>query len=304
MRVKDGERVISKLFTIIELFLINNSVTSDDIVKHTGMSKRSAQRYLKDAMDNMDIKKNDDGSYSLLNKSNMYSIVKRDDSYLTTTLLQYARALFPETRYDAIDKYLTLFNLQNLTSAIQVLETSSINYDKIEQTIEDIEHFVKYKTLKIKFIYIKDNKEKVTSPYKIMFYNGFWYLIGFKDNEEVRAYRIDYIKDISLTGEKSIKISDEAKKMVDNTTSIWFGKEELSFDIELDDYVKEYFIDRPILKNMKIISEEPFVIRVVVYNYMALFMELMPYAPHFKIITPDARKFFSKRLKEAYENNK
>ena len=28
MRVKDGERVISKLFTIIELFLINNSVTS------------------------------------------------------------------------------------------------------------------------------------------------------------------------------------------------------------------------------------------------------------------------------------
>ena len=35
MRVKDGERVISKLFTIIELFLINNSVTSDDIVKHT-----------------------------------------------------------------------------------------------------------------------------------------------------------------------------------------------------------------------------------------------------------------------------
>ena len=139
MRVKDGERVISKLFTIIELFLINNSVTSDDIVKHTGMSKRSAQRYLKDAMDNMDIKKNDDGSYSLLNKSNMYSIVKRDDSYLTTTLLQYARALFPETRYDAIDKYLTLFNLQNLTSAIQVLETSSINYDKIEQTIEDID---------------------------------------------------------------------------------------------------------------------------------------------------------------------
>ena len=56
MRVKDDERVISKLFTIIELFLINNSVTSDDIVKHTGMSKRSAQRYLKDAMDNMDIK--------------------------------------------------------------------------------------------------------------------------------------------------------------------------------------------------------------------------------------------------------
>lgn len=303
MRTKDGERVISKLFKVIELFLIKKDVTSEDIVEYTGMSRRSAQRYLKDAIENMDIRKNEDGSYSLLSKSSVYSFVKRDDSCLTATMLQHAKALFPETRYDAIEKYISLFNLQQITSAIQVLESSSIDYNKIENIIEDIEHFVKFKNLKIKFTYKKGNNEKITSPYKIIFYNGFWYLIGFNDNEEIRAYRIDYISNVTPNGDKAIEISEKSKKIVDNTTSIWFGSEELTVDIELDDDIKEYFIDRPIFKNMKIISEKPFTIQVVTYNYMALYMELMPYAPYFKIITPEARKYFADRLKEAYEKH-
>ena len=30
----------------------------------------------------------------------------------------------------------------------------------------------------------------------------------------------------------------------------------------------------------------------------------MPYAPHFEIITPEARKYFAEQLLEAYEKNK
>lgn len=304
MRLKDGERVISKLFKIIELFLTKKSVTSDDIANYTGMSKRSAQRYLKDAIENMDIRKNQDGSYSLLNKSSVYSFVKRDDSYLTATMLQYAKALFPETRYDAIEKYISLFNLQQLAPAVQVLESSSIDFNKIDETIRNIEYFLKYHFIKMKFTYLKDNKQKETTPYKIIFYNGFWYLIGFNDNEEVRAYRIDYICDVSSSGEKAITISEKSKKMVDNTTSIWFGNEELYVDIVLDECIKEYFIERPIFKNMEVISENPFTIKVMVYNYMALYMELMPYAPYFTILTPEAKEFFAERFKAAYDKHK
>ncbi len=303
MRVQEGERVISKLFRVINLFVENKSVTTADLVEKLGMNKRTAQRYLSDAIDYMDIRKNDDGSYSLINKESVYSLVKRDDSYLTATMLQYARALFPETRYDALDKYISLFNLQSLTPALQVLETSSIDYNKIDNTIKNIEYFLKFRCLKMNFLYLKDNKMKITTPYKIMFYNGFWYLIGFNDNEEVRAYRIDYIVDITSNGEKPIEISEKSKKMVDNTTSIWFGNEELYVDIELSDGIKEYFIERPIFKNMEIISEAPFTIRVMVYNSMALYMELMPYAPYFKILTPEARQYFAAKLKEAYEKH-
>lgn len=305
MRTKDGERVISKLFKVIELFLTKNSVTTEDIVQNTNMSKRSAQRYLKDVIENMDIRKNEDGSYSLFNKSSVYSVVKRDDSYLTATMLQHAKALFPETRYDAIEKYISLFNLKQLAPAIQVLESSSIDFNKIDETIREIEYFLKYKLIKMKFTYLKGNKpqQKITTPYKIIFYNGFWYLIGFKDNEEVRSYRIDYITDVLPSDEKAIEISEKSKKMVDNTTSIWFGDEELTVDIQLDYGIKEYFIERPIFKNMKIISEKPFIIQVVTYNYMALFMELMPYAPYFEILTEDARKYFAEKIELAYKRH-
>ena len=66
MRVQEGERVISKLFRVINLFVENKSVTTADLVEKLGMNKRTAQRYLSDAIDYMDIRKNDDGSYKTI----------------------------------------------------------------------------------------------------------------------------------------------------------------------------------------------------------------------------------------------
>lgn len=296
MRVKDGERVVDKIYKVIDLFLSRKSVTTDDIAEYTGMSKRSAQRYMKDAMENLDIKKNDDGSYTLLNKDNTYSIVKRNNSFLTTTLLQYAKTFFPENRYDVIENFYSIFKLKNMSSFIQVVESSSLDYAKIESIVEELDHYIRYPKLKIQFHYAKDKKTKITNPYKILYYNGFWYLIGFTNNEEVRTYRIDYISDISLTGEKIIEISEKSKNMVDNTSTIWFGEEETMVEILLDDCIKEYFIERPILKNMVIKSESPFIIEVPVYNSMALYMDLMPYTPYFEIKTKKVRKYFRERM--------
>ncbi len=304
MRVKDGERVVDKIYKVIDLFLSRKSVTTYDIAEYTGMSIRSAQRYMKDAMENLDIKKNDDGSYTLLNKDNTYSIVKRNNSFLTTTLLQYAKTFFPENRYDVIENFYSIFKLKNMSSFIQVVESSSLDYAKIESIVEELDHYIRYPKLKIQFHYAKDKKIKITNPYKILYYNGFWYLIGFTDNEEVRTYRIDYISDISLTGEKIIEISEKSKNMVDNTSTIWFGEEETMVEILLDDCIKEYFIERPILKNMVIKSESPFIIEVPVYNNMALFMELMPYTPYFEIKTKEVREYFRERMEGALNRHK
>ncbi len=304
MRVKDDDRVVSKVFKIIDLFIRNKSVTTEDIVTHTGMSKRSAQRYIKDAVENIELKKNDDGSYSLPEKSNIYSIVRRNDAFLTTTLLQYGKSLFPEDRYDAIERFYNLFNLKNMSSAIKVLETSSLDYGKIEEIMLDLDYFLKYPHLKIEFTYLKNNTQKQTTPYRILFYHGFWYLIGVNDREEIRSYRIDYISNIRTNGEKSIPISDKTKEIVENTTSIWFGTEKKEVEIELDQWITEYFTERSVFKNMEIISEDPFIIKVTVYNYMSLYMELMPFAPYFKIITKEARQYFYEKLMEAAERNK
>ncbi len=299
MRVKDGERVVSKVFKMIDLFLHKNCVTTNDVMFFLKISRRSAQRYLKDAVENIDIKKNDDGSYSLPDKNNMYAIIKRNDTYLTTTLLQYAKTLFPENRYDTIDRFYKIFNIKNMASAIQVLESSSLDYSKIENVISELDYFLKYKVLKVSFLYLKDNTEKITTPYKIIVYNGFWYLIGVNDSDEIRSYRIDYISNITASGEKAVGISDKTKHIVERTTTIWFGNEEKIVEVLLDKEIKEYFVERPILKYMKIKSDDPFIIEVPVYNYMSLYMELMPYAPYFEILTLEAREFFKNKMELA-----
>ena len=302
MKKENGERVVEKVFKILDLFLYNNSVTTKKICDETGMTMRSAQRYIQDVRDFLDIKKNDDGSYTLLSKDRLSQYIKRDDSYLTATLLQYAKSMYPESRHDAVERLFNLFNVKKLESAIQVLESSSVDFDKVQSVISDLSQYINLH-LKIKFMYKKDGKEKTTSPYKIIFYNGFWYLIGCKDNKQIRAYRLDYIENITLSDTSYVHLDEKSKHIIENTSSIWFGTEEKEVEIVLDDDIKEYFIDRPIFKNMQIISEDPFTIKVIVYNYMSLYMDLMPYAPYFEIKTKEARKFFAERLQAAYEKN-
>lgn len=302
MKKENGERVVEKVFKILDLFLYNNSVTTKKICDETGMTMRSAQRYIQDVRDFLDIKKNDDGSYTLLSKDRLSQYIKRDDSYLTATLLQYAKSMYPESRHDAVERLFNLFNIKKLESAIQVLESSSVDFDKVQSVISDLSQYINVH-LKIKFMYKKDGKEKTTSPYKIIFYNGFWYLIGCKDNKQIRAYRLDYIENITLSDTSYVHLDEKSKHIIENTSSIWFGTEEKEVEILLDDDIKEYFIDRPIFKNMQIISEDPFTIKVIVYNYMSLYMDLMPYAPYFEIKTKEARKFFEERLQAAYEKN-
>lgn len=302
------DRVVEKVFKILDLFLYNKSVTTKLIAESTGMSLRSAQRYIKDSMDFLDIKQNEDKSYTLISKDKLSQYIKRDDSYLTATLLQYAKSMYPESRHDAVERLFNLFNIKNLESAIQVLESSSIDFDRVQSVIADLSYYIKT-LMRIQFDYMKGNKEnrhKTTSPYKILYYNGFWYLIGCNDNKEIRAYRLDYIKNIKPSSDntKYVELDEKSKQIVENTSSIWFGTEELEVELILDDGIKEYFIDRPIFKNMQILSEKPFKIKVTVYNYMSLYMDLMPYAPHFEIITPEARQFFADHLLEAYKKNK
>lgn len=302
---QEGERVIEKLFKVLNLFLERTSVSTNLIAEETGMSRRSAQRYLQDIMQFLEIKKNGDDSYTLIHKDRLSQHIKRDDSYLTATLLQYAKSMFPESRHDTVENLFKLFNITNIEPTIQVLESSSVDYNKVQGVVTDLSFYIK-NHIKIQFYYRKDNSTKITSPYKILYYNGFWYLIGCKDNKEIRAYRLDYIEQISLSHDETgyIELDEKSKKIIENTTSIWFGYEELEVEIILDKGIKEYFIDRPIFKNMQILSENPFTIKVTVYNYMALYMDLMPYAPYFEIVTPEARKFFAKNLLKAYEKNK
>ena len=132
------DRVVEKVFKILDLFLYNKSVTTKLIAESTGMSLRSAQRYIKDSMDFLDIKQNEDKSYTLISKDKLSQYIKRDDSYLTATLLQYAKSMYPESRHDAVERLFNLFNIKNLESAIQVLESSSIDFDRVQSVIADL----------------------------------------------------------------------------------------------------------------------------------------------------------------------
>ena len=137
MRQQQKDRVVEKVFKILDLFLYNKSVTTKLITEETGMSMRSAQRYLKDSMEFLDIKQNDDKSYTLISKDKLSQYIKRDDSYLTATLLQYAKSMYPESRHDAVERLFNLFNIKNLESAIQVLESSSIDFDKVQYVVAE-----------------------------------------------------------------------------------------------------------------------------------------------------------------------
>lgn len=95
----------------------------------------------------------------------------------------------------------------------------------------------------ISFTYSKGAKEfRITSsPYKIVNFDSFWYLVAKRDDRYLRKYYLQYISNISIEN-ITFRKSKNVEKLIFNAINIWFN-DEANIDIELlvDKSIIEYF---------------------------------------------------------------
>src|SRR5699024_6290566 len=118
-------------------------------------------------------------------------------------------------------------NINNLTSkhvankftdTIVFSQSANIDYELVKLNIDSVDRAIsdgkaltyKYGTVNVKkeFVHHREGSLYHVEPYALIWQNDFYYLIGvFQETNEIRHYRLDRIRDISVS-EKTFKKRD------------------------------------------------------------------------------------------------
>lgn len=136
-------------------------------------------------------------------------------------------------------------------------------------------------------------------PLKIIFYDGFWYLLAQRYGKEyVLKFRIEKIKSVEVQGE-SFAPPENLQTMLDESVNIWFNelkpsKVLLRVDKEVAHFFKQkvYFPKQKIKKNNK---DGSLIFETQITNKMEIFPTIMHWIPHIVVINPQS---LQKEIKE------
>ncbi len=130
-------------------------------------------------------------------------------------------------------------------------------------------------------------------PYRVVYYNGFWYLIGNEPATGIlKRYALDNIRDIHLLKSGFKSIPENLDAVLKGSANIWFAeKTSLAVTVRIDSQVSHYFKRRKMFPTQEITEEKPDGSLVVVFrvgHFEAIRDILKSWIPHITILEPQA----------------
>lgn len=153
-------------------------------------------------------------------------------------------------------------------------------------------------TYKVETLYTVEVK-----PYKVAFFNGFWYLLGEEVAKgELKSYALDKIEELKI-GRKKFQMPKDIEKIVAESFNPWIKAQKgLKVVIETDPDISHYFLRRKLFPTQEIIEKKKDGSLVVEFKVGAIEeveFFLKQWIPYIKVIEPE--DFSSKLCKEYKE---
>ncbi|PKN07659.1 MAG: transcriptional regulator [Deltaproteobacteria bacterium HGW-Deltaproteobacteria-7] len=132
-------------------------------------------------------------------------------------------------------------------------------------------------------------------PYRVVYYGGFWYLIGNEPSTGLlKRYALDRIRDLKLLKSGFKSIPENLDAVLRGSANIWFsGKANLEVKVLIDSEVSHYFKRRKMFPTQEIKEERPdgsLVVTFHVGHYEAIRDILKSWIPHIIILEPEEFK--------------
>lgn len=301
---------LGKALGLIKLLNEKGKVNSLDVAKEFNVSVRTAQRYLLEATRILPIQTEETGKnkleYSLMESySFKESLMNTSEISILSALIDYAKGVLGKNKGDFLDVVKKkLFYANTHCQAHQILEKQAIDFKKITKINEKLNEYITSKTI-IDVYYERYKKTYRLEPYKILYWEGFWYLIAKHDNV-IKKFLLDYMGDIKPTKRTFNDVPSGLTRVINDANNIWFegGKRE-KVTVELNADIAPYFKRKQILTGQKIIKEKRdghIVVEFEVYNERDLFHQLIVWLPNFKILEPETYKIImQKQITRALE---
>ncbi len=130
-------------------------------------------------------------------------------------------------------------------------------------------------------------------PYRVVYYSGFWYLIGNEPATGIlKRYALDRIRDLKLLKSGFKSIPEDLDSVLKGSANIWFsGEPNLEVIVLIDNKVSHYFKRRKMFPTQEIKEEKPdgsLLVTFRVGHYEAIRDILKSWIPHITILSPEA----------------
>ena len=112
---------------------------------------------------------------------------------------------------------------------------------------------------RVSFHYASVNSHPATvDPYRIVHYDGFWYLMAKEDGTIVKRYALDKLKDLKILPESFPAVPANLDELLRQSANIWFCEERnLEVLIEVNPKAADYFKRRKIFPTQEIKETKP-----------------------------------------------
>jgi len=166
-----------------------------------------------------------------------------------------------------------------------------IKMDKKYPFMNDLKQAVsEHKKTEVHYVTEEKDKTFVVHPFKVIFYDGFWYLLVRVDEDDrIIRLRIDCIQSLKVLN-KHFKVPGNLKAMLDESVNIWFSDQRNKrVVLRVEKEAARYFKGKKYLSLQKLLKQNKdgsLIIETKVSQDMEVLPTVLLWIPYVKIITP------------------
>jgi predicted DNA-binding transcriptional regulator YafY len=137
----------------------------------------------------------------------------------------------------------------------------------------------------------KNSHPATVDPYRIVHYDGFWYLVAKEDGTGiVKRYALDKVNDLKMLAESFPAIPSNLDELLRRSANIWFTEERnLEVLIEVNPKAADYFKRRKIFPTQEIRETKPdgsLIVSLKVGHFGEVRETLKTWLPNVRVLAP------------------
>jgi len=223
---------------------------------------------------------------------------------------------------------MTLANIVNLFGVTQkeslisnktkaLVEKSMLVYDfksrpfenmTNHEVVKKLEHAIKFrKIIKMKYKTERASTQTLFNPYKILFLNENFYLVGINSsNQTVEYRRITMIEEVEYT-KKEFFIDKEVEHFFQNLQTPWatYGKPDIVVKLRVEVPIRRYFLKKKYLPSQEVVhtfDNGDIEVHYTITNYREIEELIIKWLPRIHIIAPrNLQKMIKRTLRKKLE---
>ena len=301
---------MDKLGVAIELIMMLNRYQKLDTRKirdEMGVSLRTAQRYMQQiSMIPMVVYDEATNTCALTEDADLKAFLSSSEISFLTAVLQYAGSSLGANDKDFLDRLRAkILHANSMASVYSMLDPDSIdpqtvvdNRRLLEKAIQDM--------CKVKFHYRRWNRDYEVIPFRILFHEGFWYLVARHDGI-IKKFALDHIESPEV-GIHHSDNGDGVEKLLSDSKNVWFrDKKKTKVTVEVDSDVADYFQRKVFFPSQNILkthTDGSLTVEFEAFNREDMFNLVIRWIPHLIVKKPKRYSdFMKKQLKLAMDKH-